>query len=284
MSAGVVIRGSVVVFGLGLCAALSQPPPKAVSKVSMEVVPNALVIKVLGRSQLDFVADLFWVRMANMAGRANSADECAALLPIANLIADLAPRFKYPYFVGGVLAPVRQRDGSYANVDGALALMTRGTKVLPEYTRLQVQKAYTELEMKGDKAAAGASLREAALQGAPGYVARLSTRLLAQAGDYDAARDFARTMAASEDPQLKADFELRLKQIDLEEVLVQVEAAASRYAAAEGHITTSVEALVQKGYLPKVPEDPFGGTIELTVTGARSTSEPRRLRSYVPRE
>ena len=279
-------RGVVGLVSLGLCAGLSRPPPKLDSSLSVGIVPNPLVLKILGRSQLEFVADLYWVRMANMAGRAVSASECGALLPIANLIADLAPRFKYPYFLGGVLAPVRKgRTAEYENVEGALALMARGVVAVPDYVRLHVQKAYTELELRHDPAAAGRTLRAAsALPDAPPFLAKLAARLLAQAGQYDDARDFARAMATSEDPQLRADFELRLKQIDLEQVLVQVEEAARRYAKVEGHLTTSVQELIRKGFLPREPIDPFGGTIELTERGASSSVESRRLRAHVPTE
>lgn len=277
-------RFIVVLLGLIFCVASSKPPLSVASKISLEVVPNPIVLKLLGRSQIDFVADLLWVRMANMAGRANSPAEFATLLPIGNLIADLAPRFRYPYFVGGVLAPVpKGRRGEYENVEGALKLLDRGVNAVPDYTRLYVQKAYTELEMMHDPVAAGRTLgRASAIPGAPSFLSGLAARLLTEGGSYDDAREFARSMAASDDPQVRKDFELRLKQIDLEEVLAAVDDAARRYAAQEGHITTSVEELIAKGYLTSKPVDPFGGNIELTVNGARSSVETRRLRIHVP--
>lgn len=277
-------RLAVALVGLSLCLALSRPPASLTSRVSIEVVPNPFVLRILGRSQIEFVADLLWVRMANMAGRANTASEFAALLPMGNLIADLAPRFRYPYFVGGVMAPVPiGRTGQYENVEGALKLMERGVIAIPDYVRLHVQKAYTELEMLHDPAAAGRTLRAAAaIPDAPSFLSGLAARLLTEGGRFDDARDFARTMAASDDPQVRKDFELRLKQIDLEEVLAQVENASRRYAAQEGHITTNVEELIAKGYLGQKPVDPFGGNIELTVSGARSSVETRRLRIHVP--
>lgn len=283
MKPAFISRTLLAVLCLGVCAALSQPPPKMESKVSLEILPNPLVLKVLGRSQLDFVADLFWVRMANMAGRCFQPSECAALLPIANLIADLAPKFKYPYFVGGTLAPVHLRNGSWANVEGAHALMVRGLQELPDYTRLRVQLAFTELDIMHDPARAGRTLREAAkLPDAPPFLLKLAARLLTEGGQYEDAREFARAMTESDDPELKEDFEHRLKMIDLEEVLVKVDDAQKRFTEAQGHPAARPEELVMSGFLSQLPVDPFGGTIELTPEGARSSVESRRLRAYVP--
>ncbi len=282
-----VLRAFVALLGIALVAGLSEPPPKVVARGGLNVLPNPLVLKVVGRSQLEFVADLFWVRMANMAGTANTRDEYTALLPIANLIADLAPRFKYPYYVGGVLAPMRRgRTKEYDNAVEAVALMQRGVTAVPSYTRLHVQKAYSELEMLHQPVVAARTLQIAArLPDAPDYVGKLATRMLAQAGEFDDARAFALEMATSaDDPQVRADFELRLKQIDLERVLTGVDEAARRYEEEQGHPTTSVDELVAKGYLPEVPSDPFGGVIELTVTGARSSVESSRLRVHVAPE
>lgn len=289
MKATFVLRVVLVCVSVATCAWLAQPPPKVNPKVTLELLPNPLVVKLLGRSQLEFVADLFWVRMANMAGNAATPEECAALLPIANLIADLAPRFKYPYFVGGVMAPYRHYAtggrSTYENVEGAHALMTRGLQAVPDYTRLAIQKAYTELEMMHDPAAAGRTLREAAtLPGSPWFLPGLATRLLTSAGEFDDARQFAQSMAQSDDPQLRADFELRVKQIDLERVLVAVEAAAGSFAQKEGRPPATVEELVRGGFLEGMPVDPFGGVIELTETGARSSVESRRLKVHVPLE
>lgn len=277
-------RSLTAAVAVALCALLSVAPTKKQSQVTLEVLPSPLVLKILGQSQLDFVADLFWIRMANMAGRANTAAEYGALLPIGNLIADLAPKFQYSYYVGGVLAPVRKgRTTEYDNLEGAVELMKRGIKELPNYIRLHVQLAYTQLEMQHDSTGAAATLQTAAKNPkAPPFISTLAARLLAQSGQYADARTFVQTFAQSENPEIRADFEQRLRLIDLEEILTKVEDAGRRYAEANGHITTSVEELVRTGFLSETPVDPFGGTIELTVTGARSTIQPQRMRAFVP--
>lgn len=280
------LRIALFIFAAMICGAFSHAPPKPDSRVRLELLPNAQVLRVVGRSHLEFVADLLWIRMANMAGRAVSVSECAALLPIGHLIADLAPLFKYPYFVGGTLAPVRQWPSKhYDNAPEAVALMARGTAAVPDYVRLAVQKAYSEMEMLGDKRAAARTLMAAAkAPGAPPYVGALATRLLADQGEFEDARVFAQELAQSDDPQVRADFEIRLLQINLEQVLVGVDEAAARYLQAQGVAPQSVQELVEKGFLSAWPVDPLGGQIELTPDGARSTVETRRLKAFVPLE
>jgi hypothetical protein len=220
-------------FAVVACALCLELPSKQDSVVSLTVLPNPQVLRIVGRSQLEFVADLFWVRMANMAGRAKTTREYASLLPIGNLIADVSPKFKYPYFLGGALAPVRKfPTREYDNAKEAVALMARGTAEVPDYPRLYVQKAFSEMEMLHDKQAAAQTLMQAArTPGAPSYIAGLATRLLAEEGRFDDATRFAELLTRSDDPEVRADFEHRLLQIKLEQVLVAVDEASERKAS-----------------------------------------------------
>jgi hypothetical protein len=276
----------VAIIGLTLCAANSRPPPKSVADVAGAYLPDPLFLKLLGKSQLDFVADLFWVRMANAAGNARTREDYTTLLPLANLIADIAPKFRYSYYVGGVLAPVRQgRTHEYWNAKEAVALMNRGVDAIPDYGRLAIQKSFAELEMLHDPATAGRTLQKASrLADVPAFTASLATRLLAQSGQIQDARAFAEEMAQSADPQVRQDFELRVRQINLEEQLQRVDDAAARFEKERGTRAATIDELIAGGFLSAVPFDPLGGTIILTPEGARSTVEEQRLRAFTARE
>ncbi len=283
MSRMPVFRCALIVFAVMGVGAWSAPPPPMSSRVTIEMLPNPSVLRVLGRSQIEFVADLLWVRMGSMASRAERVDEYAALLPIGNLIADVDPRFKYPYFVAGVLAPVWQGKGKpYANTDGARAIMQRGIEAVPTYLRLYVQKAYIEFFMLHQPLVAAKTLRGTVnVPGAPVHLQALATRLYAQGGQFDQAEAFAREMAQSDDPEVRADFETRSKEIQLERVLVTVDKAAEQYRATTGRVAATVRELVDAALLPSIPADPFGGAIELRSDGAYSTAYKGRLRAFV---
>ncbi len=279
-------RGFILVLAVGTWFSQLRPPPPPDTTVRLGMLPNAQLLRIIGRSQLEFVADLFWVRMANMGGRAQTSDEYAALLPLGHLIADLSPKFQYPYYLGGTLAPFRHFPSHhYDHAEEAIALMARGTAAVPSYVRLHVVKAYSEMEMLGDKQAAARTLMAAArAPNAPPYIAALATRLLADQGQFDDATKFAEELAKSDDPDVRAEFERRLLQISLERVLVQVDQAVAQFIAREGRSPSSVHELVEKGDLSGLPHDPFGGEIELTPEGARSTVETSRLKAYIPLE
>ncbi len=281
------VRTTGLVVAVLVCAILAKPPPKtSASLEAVSFLPDPLLLKVLGRSQVEFIADLFWVRMSNVGGTASTSVEYAALLPLGNLIADLSPHFKYPYYVGGVLAPVRRGWlHEYDNAEGAVALMRRGVASVPTYARLFIQLAYAELEMLKDRVAAARTLQAAAaLPDVPSFAPRLATRLLSESGRFDEARAFAASMAQSQNEQIRADFELRLKQIDLEEVLTGVDQAVTRFSTERHRAPTTVDELVTFGFLSARPVDPFGGDIIVTPDGARSTVESGRLKTYVNRE
>jgi hypothetical protein len=277
------MRHLLLVVAVMVCGALTKPPAK--TSASLEVVsilPDPILLKALFRSQLEFVADLFWIRMSNVAGTANTATEYGALIPLGNLVADLSPRFKYPYYVGGVLAPVqRGRLREYDNAEGAIALMRRGVRAVPDYTRLFIQLAWAEIEMLHDRVASARTLQAAAtLPDVPSFAGGLATRLLSESGRFDEARAFAASMAQSQNPQVRADFELRLKQIALEEVLTSVDEGAARFAAEHHRPPASVGELLEAGALSVEPIDPFGGEIVLTPAGARSTVQAERLKTF----
>jgi hypothetical protein len=252
----------------------------------LNVLPNPQIVRIIGRSQLEFVADLFWVRMANMGGRAKTTREYAALLPIGNFIADLSPGFKFPYYLGGTLAPVRRfPTHEYDNAKEAVALMARGNIAVPNFSRLWVQKAYSEMEMLHDRLAAGRTFAQASrVPGAPAFVGPLATRLLSESGQFEDASQLAVELARSDDPDVRTDFEHRLLQIKLEELLVRVDSAIEWFKAREGRMPTSVKELVDGHDLPGHPMDPFGGEIIITADGARSTVEMSRLKAYIPME
>lgn len=272
-----------LVCGILLSSALSGAPAETVSAVTLEVLPNAAVIRVFGRSQIHFIADLFWVRMANMASRVSNAREAALLLPLGNLIAELDPSFRYPYLVGGVMAPWRRgRTKTYDNAAEAVGFMARGIQHVP-WQRLFLQKAYTELEMLHDPASAGRTLAAAArYPDALPHVGLLAARLLAEGRNLEGAREIAQWMATSNNPQIRDDGERRLKQIDLEEVLNQVDQAIAQFEEIHRRKPSSLNELVRQGLLPGEPVDPLGGRIIVDENGPRSSVVVGRLRRYVP--
>ena len=114
---------------------------------------------------------------------------------------------------------------------------------------------------------------------APPYVGALATRLLAQAGEIDAGLALAQTLEHSApDEETRAAFGKRVKQIQLERVLQEIDRAIGAYKARTGKLPLTVAELLVSGDLPQFPVDPLGGRIYIARDGrARSDAESYRL-------
>jgi hypothetical protein len=68
-----------------------------------------------------------------------------------------------------------------------------------------------------------------------------------------------------------------VKEIQREQVLVQVDDALTAFKQKEGHSPSALSDLVTKGYLSAIPPDPMGGVIFIDEDG-RSASTSSNLR------
>ncbi len=95
----------VAVVAVGLIA-LTTTPPGGMRFFLQAAPPNPEPIRVLGRSHLSLISDLVWIRAIGVATDLKVPADGAALLVWCNLVADLDPKFIYPYIFAGLLAPM----------------------------------------------------------------------------------------------------------------------------------------------------------------------------------
>ncbi len=269
---------------VGVVAGLTGPPVwGARAGTGHPLLPRPQLLKVLGAGHLNFVADLYWLQLLQQVGVSHSADEYLAIADYANLVADLDPRFRSVYLMAGLTIPYNRGREEWVNGDAALAILERGLKVFPDDLTLWLYHAHTCMFVLRDYRRAAESLKKVAqLPGAPKVAGLLATRVMAQAGEFDAALEFAQVMEqTAADPNTREYFEHRKKEIQLERVLSKVDAATMQYWRREGALPGSLDALLAAKDLDAPPVDPLGGTITLDSFGrARSTSAPFRLELY----
>lgn len=273
----------VLSIALALCVLTAQPPRERRLGHQSPLLPRPELVRVLGKPFLHLVADYYWIQTVQAVGKAQRAAEYRDTYDWAQMVAALDPRFRPVYVFVGVPLPVKLRDGRWVNVDESIQLLRMGAERFPDHVFVRLVLAYHLAEMKHDYLGAAKALEEAArLPGAPDYAARLATRMYAQAGRFDAAEAFASTLAESaEDPETRAAFEQRLKELELERVLQAVDAAARAFREREGRVPRDVGELVAARLLPRIPEDPLGGDIRLGPDGlAQSTAQQRRLTDF----
>ncbi len=260
---------------------LGRAPTAVGPRDARLVLPRPGLLRALGRSHVQLVTDYYWLRALNRSLIIANADEGAALLALGELIADLDPAFVANYWMVGINAPFPPsgEQVEWPNAREAANLLRRGLSVAPTDNKLVVVLVATLMVNLHDRVGAARVLEERArYPGALPHFAPLATRLLAESGEFDASRELAQAMLDSaQDEPTRDMFRERLKLIDLEEILSAVDAAAKKYLAERGVPAVTTRDLVEAGYLPAEPYDPFGGVIVLKSGRAFSTAVEKRL-------
>jgi hypothetical protein len=264
-------------------AALSRPPtPPVRDKDKGLVLPRQELVHLLAAPWQQFAADFYWLMEINQLGRAGNAQEYRDVCTYAELATDLDPRHYGAYHFGAVGCVYNLGHEQWMNVEPSNQLLQKGIRHFPRDVRLRFLLGYNLGILKHD-AKAAAPIFEALSKepGAPPHLAPLATRLYAESGQFDASTAMARALRDSaQDEEMRAFYDLRLKEIAAEQLLQSVDAAIGRYTARTGGAPPDLQALVAAGDLPALPEDPLGGEIVLGATGrARSTASTFRLRA-----
>jgi hypothetical protein len=277
---------SVVVFLV--LVLLTLTPPERTSAGQHHVpplLPRASLLRIAGRAFLPLVADYYWLAAIQATGRATTEAEYRDIADYAQLITDLDPDFAYVYQFGGVMVPFNRGRETWVNTRESTALLEKGVARFPGSVFLQTLLAYNYSVFQKEYVRAAHLLEETArLPGAPRYLSLLATRLYAQGGAFEAASAFADQVAEnSEDPETRAAFEHRAKEIALERILQTLDRAVATFRERNGRLPQGLNELVSTGELNGIPPDPLGGDIQLGADGRTySTSEKHRLEVYDP--
>ncbi len=254
--------------------ALQAPPRRFFS--SEAPIPDSRVVRVVAKSHLSLVADLYWIRMSTLALSANLPPEGRRLLEWGQFVSDLDRGNKWVYMVGGLLGPIKL-DNKLYNGPEAEALLQKGVTNVPSEFRLYLYLATQQIDLKKPAAASETLKLAMKVPRCPSYVGPLVARLLSEAGQLDAARDFAAHMAESEDPLEQERFRKRVLEIDREKVLTAVDAASSLFQQRMGRRPFDLHELMSQGLLAEEPVDPMGGTITLDANGRATVNSEKRL-------
>lgn len=275
---------ALLLAGLGTVAALSEPPrdpPRGPYQAPL--LPRLELLRVVGAGQQSLVADYYWLQAIQAAGRGGSSFEATRYLDLfyyADLVTDLDPKFHKVYQFAGNTVPTNLGRETWVNTKEARKILEKGVKNFPEDSTLRLYLAYNLSYFFGEHAAAAEHLRIAAtLPTVDKFVPEIASRMLAFNRRFDAALALAESFRDNEtDPDMRKLFEERVKEIQREQVLVQIDDALAAFKQKEGHLPAALPELVTKGYLSAIPPDPMGGVIYIAQDGrSASTSSTLRL-------
>jgi hypothetical protein len=267
-------------------AALSRPPTVEVgAEHRPPLLPRREFLHAIGASYQQLVADYFWIQAIQAVGRAEIAEEYRDVFDYADLATDLDPTFITVYRFCGPAITFNKGREDWVNTEESTRILEKGVRAAPRDVFLRILLAYNLSYFHKQYERAARLLEETSkLQGSPRYLPALATRLYAQAGQVEAGLALARSLyETSEEPETRRNFERRIKELELERTLRNIDAAVSSFLRREGRLPSRLEELVATGDLPALPLDPLGGNLILGSDGrSSSTALARRLVVYQP--
>ncbi|MBI5548199.1 MAG: hypothetical protein HY901_30325 [Deltaproteobacteria bacterium] len=200
-------------------------------------VPDGEGLRHLVPGNRTALADLYWLKLIQYLAVANEPQP--AVLPLLCLITNLDPEYGYAYVVGGLVLAAKGR------LDQSDEILSKGLKNAPTRWEIPFHLAFNAWYERQDHAAGAAWLRLAVdVPGRPEYLPSLVARLLATAGDVDAAIDFSKAMASqAPNDATRKQYHHKVGQLILERDLQCLERAIASFQEEEGRLPEGLKEL-----------------------------------------
>ena len=218
--------------------------------------PQTARLMSFGFEQLS--ADWYWVRaLQYFVEPAQELNQYRNLGDFLEVVVGVDPDFHYAYKFAGVSIPFDTGRYRFANTDRAIDFLQRGVARWPDDWQMRLYLGFYLLNFRDDTAGAAEQFSKAApIPGAPPYLKGFAAKLLTLSGEIDRGRVFTEQMLAlTDDPDEKARLKLRLREIEAEGAMREVEAAARRFRDQEGRWPAGLGELAVLGPLPRLPPD-----------------------------
>jgi len=255
----------LLLLGGAAGARLALEPVASARKPLRELafLPSGRALRAVALGQRVTLADYYWLSLIQYVGA--SADSRTprwdAVLPVAELVTDLDPRFGYAYQeAGSVLSGLAKR------VDLSNQILLKGVAAVPDRWQLHWNLGFNKYFYQGDLKGAAADFEQAAKVGKRPHLYYQAAALAMDASgqdDYDFAIHVLEVALQETDAApLRQAIGERLVRAHTDRTLAQVERAVAAWRAEHGGPPPTLQALVAAGLLPGLPADPAGGRIE----------------------
>ncbi|MEY3214017.1 MAG: hypothetical protein RIT28_4498 [Pseudomonadota bacterium] len=235
-------------------------------------IPDAESVRVASLDHSVHVADLLWVRTVLAFGeRWNTTGDPAWVEWLSRTvlgICQIDPRWRTPYFYGGVMLRVL---GDY---EGSTAVMKLGSENLPEDPWFPFSVGMNLYIQGGDREEASRWIAEAARRpGAPEWYAVAAVAFRQEQKERPQAIRFLQDeLKLTDDPELRKELERRLASLTHDEYAERLNELAEAFAAERGRRPRGVEELLRAGKLKGTPPDPLGGSWVVDLDGKIKSS------------
>lgn len=270
----VVIWGFVGIYLLQLT--IDSFSRRASERVVQELAyfPSGLALRESSIEYDELFADFIWLTAIDYYGRHLETDRRYEWLGhIFEILTTLDPRFIGAYRFGAMTLAWDARKPMEA-----LALLFFGMKANPLSWQLPFDAGFINYMLLGDyKSAAELFQIAAKLPDAWRMVTRWVPYLYAKSGDFETAKQMWSDLYYSTQNRRLRELILRqLRWLKFEEGVSKIKEAVARFADKEHRLPASLEELIQRGYLERVPEEPYGGRYYLKGGEVHTTTPPSK--------
>lgn len=243
-------------------------------------LPDAGELKTASIGYELLVADVLWLKsIQHMGERTISGEGYDWIYKALDTVTTLDPQFVAPYEVGGLTLTIVADK-----VDLSNKLLQKGVENVPDVWQIPYYLGFNYFYFLKDYKSAGDYISMAAhIKGSPSYLPLLASRMYVQAEDPAYAVEFLTRMYESTDNEkLKESIEGRIKLIQSEDIVRELQRLADSFKASTGRDAASLQELVRTGFIKYIPEDPAGGRFHIGGDGrVESTVKAGKLGVHI---
>src|ERR1700758_522129 len=236
--------------------------------------------KMLKRLSLGYeglTADIYWTRAVQYFGTKhyNYANRYDSLAPLLELTTALDPHLLVAYqFGANFLAPAPPNGAGMP--EKAIQLMEYGIRNNPDDWHLYYELGFIYyLEKKDYASAATAFERGTRVPNAHPFLKVLAAQMAQHAGELQTARMlWVTAYRTTQEKLVRANAVAHLRALQVDEDVIDLQDAVTRYGQKTGHLPPSFAAMVAAGVLPRIPVDPEGHTYKLLPDGRIEVRSP----------
>ena len=278
-----VIFSALLVLSLAGSALMLRRVDSLRAGATLEEVLYVTSPQTLKRMSLGYdglLADIYWTRVVQYFGRRHQARSRRydLLVPLLEITTTLDPHLIPAYEFGSIFVAQQPPEGA-GQPDTAVALVERGIRENPTEWRLYYHLGFIHfLERKDYKAAAEAFERGSRVPGAHPWLRLMAAAMAQYGGDTRTARFLWQKIYESTDDRLiRSNAVKRLRALEVDDVVPQLEAVVQLYQQRTGHLPASFIEMVAAGYLRALPRDPLGYPYKLMPDGRVEVQSPDDL-------
>jgi len=234
------------------------------------LIRSGKLMKVVSLEYAPLMADIYWTRVVQYYGNKHVRGEAnlELLWPLLDITTTLDPNLLIAYRFGGVFLAQQPPSGA-GRPDLAVKLLQRGIQANQDYWRLYEDLGFVYyFDMKDYQKASEAFLEGSKKPDAQVWMKVMAAKIATEGASYETSvflwKDIYET---SKDAEVKANAQMHLKLLRVQEDCKRLDEFADEYAKRNGRRPARMSELVQAGLLRGIPVDPDGFAYEFGEEG-----------------